>query len=125
MFASKTPRDLNHDPYPNVWDGHTEFNQMRADTHRFRKGAPGIRIGTMNYRSRPRPEFDHIQHNEPNPILVTFRKSLQEDLPFTNPGNWAANLAKPPYPDSWYYASPEQIDHARRVLTRLAQIGDR
>jgi hypothetical protein len=112
MFASKTPRDLNHDPYPNVWDGHSPHNQMRADTDMYRKGAPYRYPG---YSHKPRPEYDHPQHNEPNPILVSLR---------LRPGDLATNAA---YTlrliDAILDGSNADATtaHARRVLERLAR----
>ncbi len=119
MFASKTPRDLNHDPMP------------------YR--TPGGRWAEQSYLGlrdlAPRPEFDHVQHNEPNPILVRFRKWIEgEDL--TDPcwvDEWIVALhnldafggfVEWDEPSSPFHvlttASPKQIDHARHVFNLLA-----
>lgn len=131
MFSSKTPRDLNHDPYPNVWDGHTPFNQMRADHDKFRKGAPVGVIGSMTYLHRPRPEFDHVQHNPPNRVLTAFR-TREPDVTldfwlfafsaYAAFGGWS-DWDDPRHPvHALAMATEEEIDHARRVLTRLAHL---
>ena len=96
MFASKTPRDLNHDPLPYLYAS-TDY------TARFSHNNLGYPYASSAIYD-PRPEFDHVQHNEPNPILVAFRE--QRPVPAVTE---AAYL------------------HARKVLTRLAnlaQIGD-
>ena len=49
MYASMTPRDLSHDPHP------------RYDP-----------------AANPRPEYDHMQHNAPNPILTWFRAVIED-----------------------------------------------
>jgi hypothetical protein len=64
----------------------------------------------------PRPEFDHAQHNEPNPILVEVRRDFPKEGESYDWWAWAVSSAPDP---SW---TPEQIDHARRVLTRLATL---
>lgn len=57
----------------------------------------------------------------PNPILLVFRESVNDGLPFTDPAEWARNIESPPRPgQSWGYATREQQEHARKVLTRLA-----
>lgn len=102
MFASKTPRDLNHDPEP--WTG-----PWGEDRH-----GP---IGGWSSVWSPRPEFDHVQHNEPNPILVAFRSGKYPA------GYWAHRLAKGDLPVAVDKASTNEIDHARRVLARLTEVG--
>lgn len=119
IFSSKTPRDLNHDPYPNVWDGHTPFNQMRADHDKFRKGAPVGVFPTMTYLHRPRPEFDHAQHNEPNALLVTFR-TIWKGHPGTIQGYLAGITAAVAEDDEPQLIA--RVEHARRVLSRLATL---
>ncbi len=59
----------------------------------------------------PRPEYDHTQHNEPNPILVDAR--LDDEF---NPSHILAHLLG--YAEAMD-ASSAHIDHARRVLERL------
>lgn len=115
MFASKTPRDLNHDPEPWVAPDGTR----RVFSH--------VEIGIKRFD--PRPEFDHVQHNEPNPILVDFRDYAKEH------GDSAALARHWTRDDQQWWdvtrstrlisvdepvGTPEQEDHARKVLTRLA-----
>lgn len=129
MFASKTPRDLNHDPAPFVFP------------------ETGMRSAAEFGPYDPRPEFDHVQHNEPNPILEALRQGEREDgSPLTEVAAdylaaldiYAHHGDKPGRVKSgeWSDADPfdvvtcwplqmldtDQMDHARRVLTRLANL---
>lgn len=109
IFASKTPRDLNHDPFP----------YRNPDTREpFASRWRGGEMGNGGNIFDPRPEFDHVQNNAPNPILVEFRVSR---------GHYGAHekaLAIRHYltyiDGDVYGWKPEQRDHARRVLTRLS-----
>jgi hypothetical protein len=114
IYASKTPRDLNHDPLPWRCIGNED------DRWRIPEG------GQLECDERvPRPEFDHPQHNEPNPILTTLR--LNCATPEVD--GWDARIA------ALYFleevgvdnvererATPDHVEHARRVLTRLARL---
>lgn len=106
MFASKTPRDLN---------SHVAFMTGA--------GTPPLCSCGWQGRRHDGPilaehiaEFDHPQHNEPNPILVAVRQT-----PTIAPQAW---LSKPllcgELTTSRY--SQSHIEHARRVLTRLANL---
>ena len=112
IYASKTPRDLNHDPRP-------------------------VRIAGRQARSKrmlwpsdvmdPRPEFDHVQHNEPNPILVAFRAySDKHGMDAEDRANLSgAWLQAPGYYERRLVEGRlrrQERDHARRVLTRLANL---
>lgn len=118
MFASKTPRDLNHDPDPYV-------DQWGID--RNEDGDPAGYDFDVEFRHDPRPEFDHVQHNEPNPILIAFR-DLGEKHGMAP--DEVRNLARNWVRKATYYehhmnisgrrATNAQRNHARRVLTRLA-----
>ena len=111
LYSSKTPRDLNHDPYPsrNPYDGSRWVDDG----------------GWAEMIHDPRPEFDHVQHNEPNPILLDIRAhrgatSWEKIL-------WAVNLAAK---DAGHYIAKDwtritdsdQINHAVKVLERLARL---
>lgn len=101
QLSSKTPRDLNHDPYGYVC---TEGPSCRHS----RKLAPTTRWS-------PRPEFDHVQHNEPNPILVEFRATLRN---YNDKALCLAHYIE--YVDGAVYGwAPAHIDHARKVFIRL------
>ena len=115
MFASKTPRDLNHDPLPYLYAS-TDY------TARFSHNNLGYPYASSAIYD-PRPEFDHVQHNEPNPILVEFREE-SEALGRMHPADWARTCSR----EFWgKEVSRDMLHHARRVLTRLAnlaQIGE-
>lgn len=99
MFASKTPRDLSNDPAPHI--------TKKGNRVKYPWLAPGGAYG-------PRPEFDHKQHNEPNPILVWARErhDAGEDYGTIL---WRMNNGGASGTDAQY-------THARRVLTRLAAL---
>jgi hypothetical protein len=87
----------------------------------FRRGDPA-RLSDYHYR--PRPEFDHVQHIEPNPILVALRthvglgSDLREHVQAflnTEPAQWYKNFGVAT-------VTMRHIDHARRVLIRLANL---
>ncbi len=121
IYASKTPRDLNHDPRTYV----TYANHHRTDVRSAEWDMQSQ--GEVEYvRSfDPRPEFDHVQHNEPNPILLAFRQDVA-DVFVAEQFNVAA-IAR-----SWIDGDAlelfadmhpnEVLDHARRVLERLANL---
>jgi hypothetical protein len=127
LYASKTPRDLNSDPHPIVWDGHSPYDQMRADTDMFRKGAPARFPG---YSHRPRPEYDKPMHNEPNRLLIDFRYI---DAGRGEYARWVRDFDEHPefwqrQPGAGLFAGvtvgyeADHIAHARKVLTRLANL---
>lgn len=110
MFASKTPRDLNRDPEP--W----------TDARGENRHGP---IGGWSSVWSPRPEFDHVQHNEPNPILLDFRDmhgDAQLWLETIEGPEGDAFLAETP--KEFGYIDSDVIHHARRVLTRLARLAE-
>lgn len=108
MFASKTPSDLNHDrlPYEGISGG--------------RGMAPYVDQG-VRARYTPRPEFDHVQHNEPNPFLSAFRLDVQLQSPVLSTARCAQLWLKH---DIFTRIDPAakkaHVDHARVVLARLA-----
>lgn len=122
MFASKTPRDLNRDPVPyRIWTG-PWFGTRTS------RPIPGMT------EHDPRPEFDHVQHNAPNPVLVAFRDDKN-----SGPVGYVVDGRRPSRLEHWLMQiapldrtavaigtgtqpSVAQIDHARRVLTRLANL---
>lgn len=62
----------------------------------------------------PRPEFDRLRAHGANPILVAMR-GVQDLMSFTM---MLDSLDNSGYWECWHPQT--QIDHARRVLTRLA-----
>lgn len=128
MFASRTPESLNTDPYPIVVLDHdgkimARFPTMKAANY-YRSEYVPIRSARTSLNRRP--EFDHPQHNPPNPILVEVRKNgaTPEEIDL-----WLAAIAgqDPDSYDEGDFAfcdsqSVEAQDHAARVLTRLANL---
>lgn len=122
-FASKTPRDLNHDPNPYV----DQWGIDRNDD-----GDPAGYDFDALFHFDPRPEFDHVQHNDPNPILTALRRRF----PSQQNSAWAiyqdtldaltmygvAEMQRIIDRDGIdAVVTDDHIDHARRVLTRLGR----
>ena len=112
IYASKTPRDLIRDPHP--------WLDPEADPRVTPYWRTSYQMtGMVN---APRPEFDHVQHNEPNPILLAFRRDADE---MKRERGWTVAMtalswdrdAFDPFVDMYDLAV---LDHARRVLERLA-----
>lgn len=116
QLSSRPP--FSDDPFPNVWAGHSEHNQMRADTHMYRKGAPDSAIGSMVYVTRPRPEFDRPQTNPTNLVLADLRDYWKHHGTKLTARHAAAYLDACDL--DAMNAPAEHIDHAREVLTRAA-----
>lgn len=77
------------------------------------------------FRREPRPEFDRPLTNPVNPVLVSFREDMlnarmgQEE----NQRDDYEWLIGPDWENYWQeHVTAEQIDHARRVLERLARL---
>lgn len=112
MFASKTPRDLNRDATP--WEvdddgGYTAYGS-REDA---------IADGFTEVRWDPQPEFDHVQHNEPNLILSEFRelnKATGNDLR-TDAYLYLSDLL-----DNWETHDLNRWNHAVDVLGKLIRV---
>lgn len=103
MFASKTPRDLNHDPMP--WRNPVGNSRLDRQLH------PG-------WWHDARPEFDHVQHAEPNPILVEFRAASDGDMRGWH--MWLVLAREEMLSDG--RCTLEHYHHAVRVLARLADM---
>lgn len=125
LYSSREP--FNDDPYPNVWAGHSERNQMRTDTDMFRKGAPSYLGYEGNYVVRPRPEYNRPQNNPTNPILTCFREYAEGRVGWlaahwtSTDEMWSEMVLKDEKLDE-HMGSSEQEGHARKVLTRLAAL---
>lgn len=92
MFAS---RAINTDPFPYVGE----------------HGSRHAYAGTLNQKPltfSPRPEYD----NNPNLVLVTFR--YNDDT--RDPVEWLA------YSEGAFIGPLAHLEHARKVLTRLAAL---
>jgi len=110
MYASKTPRDLNHDPEPYVCDRFHRHDQEEGEF--------------LRATHDPRPEFDHVQHNEPNTVLTGLRTLMSGGV-HRPTGDFYADAAR--YLTGGTHAmdnpiKPGMADHARRVLSRLARL---
>ena len=101
IFSSKTPRDLNHDPEP--W----------VDARGENRHGP---FGGWSSVWAPRPEFDHVQNNEPNPILTWFRAVIED------PKCGEFNQVVDDFLIYHIKGHGKHEHHARKVLTRLANI---
>ena len=73
MFASKTPRDLNHDPAP--WK--SRFHGAPPESDKYFHGALFPADKRADYTRDPHPGYDHVQHNKPNPILGYVRDRVR------------------------------------------------
>jgi hypothetical protein len=82
-------------------------------------------IGSYIHGRKPRPEFDHVQHNPPNPILSAFRNDVadvfvpEEFDVAAVARSWIDGDALDLYEDMH---DSSLIDHARKVLQRLANL---
>lgn len=129
LFSSRPPFSDDAYPYVDRYEGrrwHAEEGLCWPET--------GVDAGLVHEWSSalnhaPRPEFDRPQNNEPNPILIALRDRLGFQKRAGNPTS-AARMAKTflrNLEDDWTRgdgprATTEQIDHARRVLTPLANL---
>lgn len=113
QYASKSPRDLNHDPMPwdYIGDGYAA---------RFAHNSPG-HVYARDAVYDPRPEFDHAQHNEPNPILVGFREEVSQ-WHFVGLSDLAQNWVDWADSVGMSYDGDAEVEHARKVLTRLSRL---
>ena len=112
IFASKTPRDLN--PHGVIMTGAGTLPLCLCGWQRRRLDGPTL--------AEHIAEFDHVQHNAPNPILVAFREHNTEAA---RTDSWKV----PASPEDWikytekaYIGPSEHTYHARRVLARLANL---
>lgn len=129
MFSSKTARDLNHDPEPDVLTYNGKDEKRVPVTYAAWATPYENNFGeVVERRHGPRTEFDHVQHNEPNPLLVDFRVI---DAGRNEYGDWVRDFDQRPEfwtrghtgaPSRYPQYTPEQVAHARRVLERLAAL---
>lgn len=127
IFASIDPASLNADPKPYLTNlGARYANHADAVSHEPRHVGGGW---------KPRPEFTPATTHPHNPILVAFREYASLDnFPLAGAlAMWQVSLESldtfgglvawddPDHPrHALTTATPEQADHAGRVLTRLA-----
>jgi hypothetical protein len=114
MFASKTPHDLNSDPEP--------YASSAPDFERYEHAEDNPRTHPVTFD--PRPEYDHPQHNEPNPILLWHREATRSGWSPVAARyiltHWKSTVGILPALGIATF-TPDHADHARRVLTRLAR----
>lgn len=126
IYASKTPRDLNRDPKCRNCGctAHPPGDGINGGC-RAQWVEPDGWTMTCGCREGQASAVPHVQHNEPNPILVAFRQDVA-DVFVAEQFNVAAiarswidgdalELFADMYPN-------EVLDHARRVLERLASL---
>ena len=116
IFASKTPRDLN--PHGVIMTGAGTLPLCLCGWQRRRLDGPTL--------AEHIAEFDHVQSNEPNPILVEFRVAADVDFTWATARMLDALTYDHRAPEAMREvvrrSLPEARDHARRVLTRLANL---
>lgn len=108
MYASKTPRDLNRDPEPWVIDMGIVLGTIRSEVE-----WTGDEFAD-SYRN-PRPEYDAVQHNEPNLLLGVARRAHEDGHLSDFIEGFLGDGAMTGHP---------MIDHARKVLSRLAALAE-
>ena len=111
IFASKTPRDLN--PHGVIMTGAGTLPLCLCGWQRRRLDGPTL--------AEHIAEFDHVQHNEPNPILVELRCHVELGADMRGQVQVFLNTE----PAQWYKhfgVTMRQINHARKVLARLAAL---
>ena len=124
MFSSKTPRDLNHDRYP--WRYLPPYGSEVRE-QRFKTLVDGLHFAQGTHVTHsPRPEFDHVQHNPPNPILTDYRLDVKHTTwRKLDPRDWLTDvLNDPTWSISGHPWSDAEVAHARAVLTRLARLSE-
>ena len=103
LYASKTPRDLNR--IRRDFEHARDFCRYKGT---LREWADAPAYAGWDYRAP--------QRNRPNPILVKYRT-----IPATSQGWWLTGFIAAAERARFASWSDEQVDHARRVLTRLAR----
>lgn len=104
QFSSREP--FNDDPKP--W----------TDTSTGERTSQRTGYMATGWAYEPRPEYNRPQNNPTNPILVEFRRSEPWDIAI----DAALELGWIDFKPIPNTATPAQRDHARKVLTRLANL---
>ncbi len=108
MFNSQK---INNDPEPYIIDFGLALGMVRSSED------AGSHWDSHDTYYDPRPEYD----NNPNPILVQFRETQEEELPYSDTREWLYFLNNP-LTNSWSYATEKHVIHARKVLERLVNV---
>lgn len=107
-------RTVNHDPRPWIDQDGWRWTTEAKDAYSAR--------GSVNeYRHDPRPEYAVLD----NPILAELRRSTVTAPEFFDEEVKMALSRDPNYSNAYVTSTPKQIIHARRVLERLAALGER
>lgn len=122
IFASRTPESLNSDPRRIVVLDHNGKIMVRFPTMKSANYYRSYYVPVSSARTAidPRPEYTPTTTHPANPILVAFREETRH-CSDSHPLSACARLAlhfeeDGDFPD----ASHNEIQHANRVLTRLA-----
>lgn len=111
LYSSREPFNVDPAPYYGPWG---------------RSAIPGGGFEGEALSFEPRPEYDRPQNNPTNPILTDIRKNRPEGVSWTKMlkhYNWVTFAAAHYITEDWERITDEsQIDHARKVLTRLAAL---
>ncbi|QDK01374.1 hypothetical protein SEA_WATERT_105 [Microbacterium phage WaterT] len=109
MFSSREPFNDDPEPYVDQWN-----------IDRSTDGDPAGYDFDVEFQHDPRPEYNRPQHNPTNPVLLKLRSI---------PGDWKAiwvegflNADAEAY--NWPNWTSMEIQHAYRVLTRLANLSN-
>lgn len=112
MFTSKEPGRFPRDPQPYTLTL-PHVTPQRAARVTFTGEQGGVRIDFA-----PRPEF-----NTPvNPILSGLREDVENSEDFTHDTVSHAEFWLSILEDQEAFSTPEQIEHARKVLARLTAL---
>lgn len=116
IYSSGKHEKLTADPQPYV---------DQWDIDRSPDGDPAGFDFDVWFSYSPRPEFDRPLANPANPVLVEFRAEAGQHYPFRDDLAWwvlCLNADPSTFRTDGYGWSEEHIDHARRVLKRLARL---
>lgn len=117
MTILSSTLEVNDDPTPFVWSGHSPRDQARADTDLFRTAK---RI-TPDYLYRPRPKFNRAHLC--NRILVEFRLTWKGQPDMLEMAEmWLDDLDGDPESPFTYKYPLDRIVHANRVLSRFVAV---
>lgn len=114
MFSSGAQEKVNADPMPWLYDGFRATESMAKSQSKW----------STVWRD-PRPEFDRPLTNPANLILREWRSAIADGLDFTEPADVLARLEDmTPGSDAWFWRdrNPAALEHAERVLSRLARL---
>lgn len=115
IYASRTAESLNSDPLPEVNPDGTRA-AIGEGRPTYEPGAFGKMIESVRYD--PRPSFTPKTTHPANPVLDWFRSVVDDPKCGTKSQVIEDFLTDPRFLDEKF--TPDQITHARAVLSRLA-----